>query len=83
MEILYNGHQEGIIKEQTNIVDEYMTGKYNRGYVIVNWILYSSTDDNCLLRIPRFSGDHWVLESEAKSKELLNQKHNDDVDSDV
>lgn len=36
MEILNNGHQEGIIDEQTNLVDEYMTGKYNRGYVTVN-----------------------------------------------
>lgn len=31
MDILHNGHNEGVIEEVTNMVDEYMTGKFKRG----------------------------------------------------
>ena len=46
--------------------------------------LMARTDDPCVLHIPRYSGDHWVQESEAKCKELLaNQKQGEELDSDV
>lgn len=87
MDILSNGHKEGIIEEVTNIVDEYMTGKYNRGYWMLEGMSHSM-DDRCVLSIPRYSGDHWNQESELKCKELLQiqsqlQKQPEEVDSDV
>lgn len=83
MGILTNGHNEGIIEEVTNMVDEYMTGKFRRRYALQSSLM-DSTDDMCALFIPRFYGDNWIQESEAKCKELVSShKHQEEIESDV
>ena len=87
MEILLNAHSQGIVCGVSNIVDEYMNGKYNRTFGTKLCLLHRMCDEDLLI-IPHYLGDHWVQDSEEKCKELLSSANvatepQEEVDSDV
>lgn len=58
-EALAVAHRRGVVTEVTNLVDEYLTGKYG-------------LRDAALLRVPVFPGDHWASAVEEKCADLFN-----------
>lgn len=57
-ELLKTAHERGIVCEETNLVDEYLTGRY--GF-----------RDDALLHVPLFPDDHWFEAIEAKCSDLF------------
>ena len=58
-EALASAYRRGIVTEVTNLVDEYLTGKYG-------------VRDVALLRVPVFPVDHWTTTVEEKCMDLFN-----------
>lgn len=57
-ELLKTAHERGIVCEETNLVDEYLTGRY--GF-----------RDDALLHVPLFPDDHWFEAIETKCSDLF------------
>lgn len=74
MDILFTAQSRGSVCGVTNMVEEYMSDKFNRRWVRATRVRRRG-DDIELLRIPHFYGDLWIQESEDRCKALLESGH--------